>query len=204
MTDSPYKTKMVQEFSKFLRVYNDLAGTQWSVDLNGHYDYFIRVLGNYISCVYTETDWHRSVMVFSDQIQFRFEVFQGTTYESKVAAYLKQLRVAFEETLDQEVQTYLTETADYNEEEKTICRLFFEKVTQLHKAMKSNAFQGTLDSNLTDPESISHYKETLKDYNDFMFYVARNRAVNSLIQHFDQKIRTLAANKQPTDVLFDV
>ena len=43
-----FKDRMITEFTKFLKVYNEVANTNYILDIRGEYDVFIRFLGNYI------------------------------------------------------------------------------------------------------------------------------------------------------------
>lgn len=204
MNNEIYKEIMIGELQKFINVYNQLANTSYLFDIEkGQYDYFIRLLGNYIYKVYTPEGWKQSKLSFSDDIFINFSIFVGTEYEDKVGSYLNQLKEAFNDSLDKEIDDYLTETSDYTENEKMICREFYQKVSMLHAKMKENMFRET-DTDLTSKDNISNYKTELEEYNRYMNYVAGNKPIFSLITHFDTKIRNLAQSKQPRQILFDV
>lgn len=199
-----YKQRMITELQKFLSVYNTLAQTAYILDIQqGQYDAFIRVLGNYIGTVYRVDTWLDSEIRFSDEIVIRFDVFRGTRYEDKVAHYLHTLHQAFNDSLDTEVEDYLRTTSDFNEEEKTVCREFFSKVSELHRCMKASMFVDSVSDDVTSTASIDRYKETLREYNKYMMYVASKRELNALIGRFDFQIRELAARKEQVNVLFD-
>lgn len=200
-----YKEKMVRELEKFVQVYNRLAGTDYLLDLDrGEYDVFLRILGHYISEIYTSDKWMDSRLELSDDIHIDFVHFRGTPFESSVASFLTQLRHAFDDSLDHEVDEYLNETDAFTEEEKSVCRYFYSKVTDLHRAMKKNMFdRENLANAVESPESISKYKEVLCDYNAYMFTVARQPRLTAIITRFDEQIRRMAREKRQVDVRFD-
>lgn len=199
-----YKSKMLNELDKFLNVYNEVSGTTYVFDLTGQYDHLIRVLGKYISCIYTPEGWRDTCIRFSDEVIIEFEVFRNTPYEEKVAKYLETLRRAFNDSLDTEIEEYLSKTKDFNEEEKVICREFYGKVSDLHRCMKQASFGGSLDTDIRSTESIDQYKATLREFNSYTTHIASNARLNALIRHFDGKIRQLAGQKKQVEVLFDV
>lgn len=202
--NSPHKEIMIRELQKFITVYNQIANTSYLFDIEkGQYDYFIRLLGNYIYTIYTPDEWRTTKLSFSDDIFIDFSKFVGTEYENKVESFLADLKDAFYDSLDKEINEYLEHTGDYNDNEKTICREFYQKVTMLHQKMKKYMFLHT-DTDLTSKETISNYKEELEEYNRYMNYVASNKPMFALITHFDEKIRTLAKSKSPKQILFDV
>lgn len=202
--NSPHKEIMIRELQKFITVYNQLAHTTYLFDIEkGQYDYFIRLLGNYIFTLYTPEGWRQTRLTFSDDIFIDFSIFVNTEYEKKVESYLAQLKDAFYDSLDNELYEYLNTTSDYNENEKMICREFYGKVTMLHEKMKKYTFINT-DTDLTSKENISNYKEELEEYNRYMNHVASNKSIMSLITHFDEKIRQLAKSKPLKQILFDV
>lgn len=199
-----YKSKMMNELQKFLNVYNDLAGSAYVFDVRGQYDMMIRILGKYISTVYTPDNWFETKLEFSEEVVIEFEVFRGTVYEQKVATYLDSLRRAFDESLDHEISQFLQTTKAYTEEEKTVCREFFNKVTELHRQMKTATFSGSLDADVTSTSTIDQYKDTLREFNQFMTFIASNRILNALIQRFDSDIRQIAVQKRQVEIVFDV
>lgn len=201
-----YKAKMLNELEKFLNVYNDVAGTAYVFDVRGQYDHLIRVLGKYISTDYQSETWQQTTLSFSDDVVIEFSVFSGSPYEQHVANYLQSLKRAFNDSLDGQVDSFLSGTDKYTQEEKVICREFFSKVTTLHEGMRATAFgrDASTDSDLMATETIAKYKEALREYNSYMTYVAKNKPILLLIQRFDSDIRTLATQKKPVEVLFDV
>lgn len=199
-----YKSKMMNELQKFLNVYNDIAGSTYMFDVRGQYDMMIRILGNYISTVYSPDTWLDTKLQFSEEVVIEFEVFRGTAYEEKVALYLQSLRRAFDESLDQEISQFLQTTQAYTEEEKNVCREFFNKMTELHRQMKNATFKGALDADITSTTTIDQYKETLREFNQFMTFIASNRTLNALIQRFDSDIRQIAVQKRQVEIVFDV
>lgn len=201
-----YKSKMLNELEKFLNVYNDVAGTVFVFDVRGQYDQFIRMLGKYIFSVYSPEGWQDTSLTVADEVVIDFSVFRGTRYEEPVANYLCSLRRAFDDSLDEQVESFLSTTDKYTEEEKVICREFFGKVTALHRGMKQATFGADtpVDTDLMSTDTISKYQEALREYNSYMTYVAKNRRLLTLIQHFDGTIRSLSAQKKQVEVLFDV
>lgn len=201
---SRHKEIMICELQKFIAIYNQIANTSYLFDIEkGQYDYFIRLLGNYIYTIYSQEDWRNTKLSFSDDIFIDFSRFVGTEYEKKVDSFLVQLKDAFYDSLDSEIDNYLEQTGDYNDNEKSVCREFYQKVNMLHQKMKKYMFINT-DTDLTSKDSISNYKDELEEYNRYMNYVASDKLIFSLITHFDEKIRTLAKSKPLKQILFDV
>lgn len=196
------KHTMIAQWEKFLRVYNELAGTTLTVDAtNGAYDDMIRVLGHYISTAYDPTGWPSSTLAFGDA-QILMKHFVGTPYEDKVGRFLVQLRRAFDQGMDEDVATYLRETGDFTDREKEICSEYYSHISALHQEMKRTAFVEGRD--LSDRANMSGYHEVLRSFNAYVNNLAADQGLYALIRNFDAKFRLLAANKKPEEVLFDV
>lgn len=197
---------MIAQWEKFLRVYNMLAGTDFGMDLKqGAYDEMIRSLGTYISTVYEPSAWQSTTLMFGDaHIVMRH--FVGTPYEEKVGNFLAQLRRAFDDSLDVEVNEYFSSTEELTAREKQICREYYGHLSALHRAMKQSAFPAVGDTRLevTDRASIRGYHEVLREFNAYMNTLAADQGLYTLIREFDRTFRQLAANKKPVQVLFDV
>lgn len=206
MTDiaDVYKNKMLIQLEKFLNVYNEVAGTEYVFDVRGQYDHLIRILGKYISTVYTPETWLTSQLEFAQDVTISFGVFRDSPYREKVAAYLQTLRQAFDTSITREVEDYLSTTTDFSDDDKTVCREFFAQINALHSEMRQAMFVESTESDVTSKESIDLYKDKLRQFNAYMTSVASNRAQNLVIKRFDAKIRMIAAAKKHIEVLFDV
>lgn len=196
------KRTMIAQWAKFLRIYNELAGTSMCIDeANGAYDDMIRSLGRYISTQYDPAGWSSSTLAFGDA-QIEMNKFVGTPYEDKVARFLAQLRRAFEQGMDDDVTAYLAETDDFTQREKAICAEYYSHISSLHREMKRSAFVEGGD--LSNRANMSGYHEVLRAFNAYMSNLAADQGLYNLIRTFDGKFRHLAANKKPEEVLFDV
>lgn len=197
-----YKERMTTELTKFLSVYNQVSNSSFVLDLNAGYDIFIRILGNYIYKKFDVKTWDQTKIEFSPEIVIDFSVFRNTVYFQKVQNFLISMKNAFYGSLDDDIYEYLEKTDDYTDEEKVVCREFYDRVSALNNAMKSNMFEST-KNNLIDKDNISKYSEELKEFNRYSNYVSSKRELYSLISHFDQKIREKAKTKKFSDIFFD-
>lgn len=197
-----YKEKMVTEFTKFLQSYNEVAGTNFILDIRGEYDVFIHFLGNYIYTKYNPQSWDQSVIKFTEDVSIDLSLFKNTKYYEAVNTFLISLKTAFFDSLDQDVYNYLESTSDYNDEEKRICREFYERISNLNNSMKHHTFTSSVKPEMSS-ETISNYKKELKEFNNYAHYVSSKKELFNLIKHFDNKIRSLSSNKSYPEILFN-
>jgi hypothetical protein len=197
-----YKEKMSAELTKFLVVYNDLSKTNFVLDMNDGYDIFIRILGNYIYKKFNVKTWEETKIEFSPEIVIDLSVFRNTPYFQKVQNFLISMKNAFYGTLDDDIYEYLEKTDEYTDEEKIVCKEFYDRVSALNNAMKHNIFESTED-NLMDKNNISKYSKELNEFNRYSNYVSSKPELYALISHFDQKIREKAKTKKFPDIFFD-
>ena len=197
-----YKERMITELTKFLTVYNEVSQSTFVLDINGGYDMFIRILGNYIYKKFDVKTWDQTKIEFSPEIVIDFSVFRNTAYFQKVQNFLISMKNAFYGTLDDDIYEYLEKTDDYTDEEKVVCREFYDRVSALNNAMKSNMFEST-ETNLMSKDNISKDSEELKEFNRYSNYISSKRELYALISHFDQKIREKAKTKKFSDIFFD-
>ncbi len=198
-----FKEKMINEFTKFLEVYNQLSGTNYILDIRGEYDVFIRFLGNYIYKSFDHNNWDNSEIKFSDEVTINLSVFKNTQYYHPVNNFLLSLKEAFFNSLDKDIYEYLDTTKDYTKEEKRVCKEFYDRVSALNNAMKHSTFSSK-DSELLSHSNISNYSNELKEFNNYIYYISSKRELYNLIQHFDKKIRELSKNKKYPEILFNV
>lgn len=198
-----FKEKMITEFTKFLEAYNNVANTNYILDIRGEYDVFIRFLGNYIYKNFNPKNWHETSIKFSDEVLIDLSLFKNTKYFESVHKFLLSLKDAFFNSLDDDIYHYLDNTNDYNKEEKRICREFYDRVSSLNKAMKHSTFESK-DKQLLTKDTISSYSNELREYNNYLHYISSKRELYNLIQHFDKKIRKLSKDKKYPEILFDV
>lgn len=197
-----YKEKMVTEFNKFINVYNQLANSNYIIDIRGEYDVFIHFLGNYIYTKYNPQTWDESVIKFTDDVTINLSLFKNTQYYDTVNNFLLSLKKAFFDSLDDDIYEYLKTTSDYNEEEKRVCTEFYQRISNLNNAMKHHTFVSSEKPEMSS-ETISNYKKELKEFNNYVFYISSKRELFNLINHFDNKIRSLSSNKKYTEILFN-
>ena len=200
-----YKEKMIKELGKFLVAYNEVSNSNLILDIRGGYDLFIRILGNYIYKIYDSKTWDQSKIDFPSENSFitiDFSVFRNTVYFKKVQDFLISMKNAFYGTLDDDIYDYIDKTDDYTEEEKVICREFYDRVSALNNAMKHNMFSSTT-SDLTDKDNISKYSDELKEFNRYSNYISSKHELYSLISVFDQKVREKAKTKKFHEIFFD-
>lgn len=198
-----YQEKMIKEFTKFLEVYNKIANTTFTIDIRGEYDVFIRILGNYIYKNFNIKSWDQTKLKFSDEVIIDFSVFTNTEYYQPVKNFLLSLKSAFYGSLDDDVYEYLENTKDYTDEEKVVCKEFYDKISSLNNAIKHNMFND-VNTDVTNPESIKNYENELKEFNNYTHYISSKKELYNLIQHFDGKIRNLSKNKKYDDIFFNV
>jgi len=198
-----YKEKMVKEFTKFLEVYNTVAGTSFLIDIRGEYDMFIRILGNYIYKNFNSKKWHETQIKFSDEIAIDLSLFINTPYYNNVKDFLLFLKNAFYGSLDDDVYECLTNTKDYTLEEKVICKEFYDKISTLNNCIKHNMFDNK-NNDVINPDNIKSYEKELKEFNNYTHYISSKKELYSLIQNFDKKIRILSKNKKYEDIFFNV
>lgn len=198
-----HKDILVRELTKFLNVYNEVAQTSYVFDLRGEYDKFIRILGNYIFCEYSEQKWDDTKLVFTDEISIDFSIFKNTKYVESVNQFLISLKKSFYQSIDDEIYGYLETTNDFSDQEKILCIQFYDRISALNKAMKESTFS-TKDGDIISQESISKYDKELKEFNQFSNYISSNKDLFILISKFDQKIKEIAMIKKPNQILFNV
>ena len=133
-----YKERMTAELTKFLAVYNDVSKSNFVLNLNDNYDIFIRLLGNYIYKKFNVKTWDQTKIEFSPEIVIDFSIFRNTAYFQKVQNFLISLKNAFYGTLDDDIYEYLEHTSEYTDEEKVVCKEFYDRVSALNNAMKHN------------------------------------------------------------------
>lgn len=197
-----YKERMTAELTKFLAVYNDVSKSNFVLNLNDNYDIFIRLLGNYIYKKFNVKTWDQTKIEFSPEIVIDFSIFRNTAYFQKVQNFLISLKNAFYGTLDDDIYEYLEHTSEYTDEEKVVCKEFYDRVSALNNAMKHNIFEST-ETNVMDKDNISKYSEELKEFNRYSNYVSSKPELYALISHFDQIIREKAKTKKFPDIFFD-
>lgn len=197
-----YKEKMITELTKFLAVYNEVSKSNFVLDMNSGYNIFIRILGNYIYKKFNVKTWDQTKIEFEPEVVVDFSVFRNTPYFQKVQNFLISMKSAFYGTLDDDIYEYLEKTDEYTDEEKVVCREFYDRVSALNNAMKCNMFE-TTETNLMDKDNISKYSEELKEFNRYSNYVSSKPELYALISHFDQKIREMAKTKKFPDIFFD-
>lgn len=198
-----YQEKMVKEFTKFLEVYNKVANTSFVVDIKGEYDMFIRILGNYIYKNFNSKTWDQTQIKFSDEIIIDLSLFTNTSYYNKVKDFLLSLKSAFYGSLDDDIYEYLVNTKDYTQEEKIICKEFYDKISNLNNSIRHNMFDN-INNDVTNPDNIKNYEKELKEFNNYTHYISSKKELYSLIQNFDKKIRLLSKNKKYEDIFFNV
>jgi hypothetical protein len=194
---------MITEFTKFLKVYNEVANTNYILDIRGEYDVFIRFLGNYIYKHFNQKLWDQTQIKFSEEIIIDLSIFKNTPYYQPVHKFLISLKNAFFGSLDDDIYDYLDTTNDYTKEEKKVCREFYDRVSALNNGIKHSTFSSK-DSDLLDRKNISGYSNELKEFNNYIHYISSNKQLYNLIQHFDKKIRNISKNKTYPEILFNV
>jgi len=197
-----YRDKMINEFTKFLQVYNQISNSNYILDIRGEYDVFIHFLGNYIYTRYNHETWDKSSIKFSDDIVIDLSLFKNTQYYKSVNDFLLSLKKAFFDSLDDNVYNYLKTTSDYDDEEKRVCTEFYDRISNLNNAMKHHTFASTTKPEMSS-ETISNYKKELKEFNNYVYYISTKKELFELIKTFDEKIRTLSSNKNYTEILFN-
>lgn len=199
-----HKEIFVRELTKFLDAYNHVARTSFILDLRGEYDKFIRILGNYIFCEYSNTkQWDSTKIVFTDDVCIDFSLFKGTRYYNSVESFLISLKKSFYQSIDDDVYNYLHHTKDFTEDEKIICGQFYDRISDLNNAMKKATFS-TKDKDIVSQDSISSYSKELKEFNQFSNYISSNKQLFGIISRFDRQIREIAKNKKSDEILFNV
>lgn len=198
-----HKEKMICEFTKFLDVYNSLAGTNYILDIRGEYNVFIRFLGNYIYKEFDQENWDNTSIKFSDDIIINLYLFKNTKYYESVKNFLLSLKYAFFNSLDEDIYEYLSTTKDYTEDEKRICKEFYDRISSLNNAMKKSTFS-SLNTDVLSKENISTYSNELKEFNLYSHYISSKPQLYNLIRHFDTKIRQISKNKIYPEILFNV
>lgn len=198
-----FKEKMIVEFTKFLYAYNEVADTNFILDIRGEYDMFIRFLGNYIYKNFDSKSWDETTIKFSDEVLINMSFFKNTKYYESVHKFLMSLKGAFFNSLDDDIYEYLNSTNDYTKEEKRVCREFYDRVSSLNKAMKHSTFDSK-DTELLSKDNISSYSNELREYNNYIHYISSKKELYNLIQYFDKKIRNISKNKKYPEILFDV
>lgn len=198
-----FKEKMIIEFTKFLEVYNKLSGCTYTLDIRGEYDIFIRFLGNYIYKDFNQDSWDNTQIKFSEEVMIDLTVFKNTHYYEAVNNFLLSLKNAFFSSLDDDIYEYINNTKDYTNEEKRVCKEFYDRVSSLNKSLKHSTFSSK-DSEILSQNSISSYSNELKEFNTYIHYISSKKELYNLITHFDKKIRELSKNKQYPEILFSV
>jgi hypothetical protein len=198
-----FKEKMINEFTKFLNAYNEVANTNYILDIRGEYDVFIRFLGNYIYKEFNIDSWNNTTIKFSEEVIINLFLFNNTKYYEPVKKFLLLLKDAFFNSLDDDIYDYLENTKDYTKDEKKICLEFYDRVSSLNKAMKHSTFDSK-NTQILSNENISSYSHQLKEFNNYSHYISSNPQLYNLISHFDKKIRLLSQNKKYPEILFDV
>ncbi len=192
---------MISEISKFVSVYNTLVSDEKKIDISyivSEYDVFIRILGNYIYQVFNTESWIDSTLEFGS-IVVDFSVFRDSQHRQRVHQFLLSLKNAFyDDSLDNEVNQFLNDTSEFNEDEKKICREFYDVVSTLNKAIKREAFLN-IDVDMSSKTMISRYQTELKEYNDFIVKHIQHRNV---ISKFDVFFKQIAANKKHMNITF--
>ena len=197
-----YKEKMITEFTKFLQVYNQLAETNYILDIRGEYDVFIHFLGNYIYTKYNSQTWDESVIKFSDDVIINLTIFKNTEHYNSANNFLLSLKKAFFDSIDDEIYNYLKTTTDYNDEEKRICTEFYDRMSTLNSAIKHYTFVSSKKPEMSN-ETITNYNKELKEFNNYVHHVSSNTQLFNLIKHFDTKIKSLVSTKKYTEILFN-
>jgi hypothetical protein len=197
-----YKEKMVTEFTKFLQVYNQLAKTNYILDIRGEYDVFIHFLGNYIYTKYNSQTWDESIIKFNEDVIINLSIFKNTQYYDTVNNFLLSLKKAFFDSVEDEVYNYLKNTSDYNDEEKRICIEFYDRMSTLNNAIKHHTFVSSTKPEMSN-ETITNYNKELKEFNNYVHYVSSKRELFNLINNFDNKIKSLVSTKKYTEILFN-
>jgi len=202
MTDV-YKQNMLTELTKFLNLYNEISKSNIQLT-DENYDFFIRILGNYLQGTFQPNTWDQTaILLEDDQTRIDLSVFRNTKYYQPVSSFLASLKKKFYESADDEVYSYLEKTDEFDDEEKKICEQFYDKVSNLMKAMKYNIFQST-DKAIITNEHISSYEKELKEFNNFANYISSKKELNNVITRFDAKIREITKNKKSDNIFFDV
>jgi hypothetical protein len=192
---------MLQEFEKFLKVYNNLTNSNVSLK-NLDYSTTIRILGNFIYKDLDINDWQNSHITFSKNIIISLNVFKDTQYENSVKNFLVSLKNAFYSDIDEDVYNYLN-SGVFNEVEKELCTHFYEKVKDLNSGMKHSIFDDK-NTKILENDTISTYADKLKAFNDFVYNISTNQEMFNIITRFDKEIKNIAKNKKHPRIFFDV
>lgn len=196
-----YQARMMAEMKKFIDVYNQLSSAPIDFEKLTDYAFVIRVLGNYISNLDFD-EWLATKMIFTDTIEVDMSVFSLSLYQPRVRRFLQQLQAAFYQSLTTEIETYLSTTGDFTDEEKVICRLFWEKADAVTQAMRRTAFTN-LERSVMDRENIETYSSELRQFNLYTQELAKTPGMMQVIQRFDRVIKRIATEKPPVDIFFD-
>ena len=196
-----YQARMMTEMTKFVDVYNQLSDNPIDFTKVTDYALVIRVLGNYISNLDLD-NWLSTKMVFSDEIEVDMSVFSLSLYQPRVRSFLEQLKNAFYQCLTTEIETYLSTTRDFTDEEKVICRLFWEKADAVTQAMRRTAFTN-LERSVMDRQNIDTYSSELRQFNVYTQELAKTPGMMQVIHRFDRVIKRIATEKPPVDIFFD-
>ena len=195
---------MTTELTKFLTVYNQLGQTPIEIDMtnNKNYALVIRTLGNYL---YTTNiaDWISSTISLGDNLEINMNVFNNTTYQAPVQAFLQQLNTAFNGNLDNEIHDYLATTSDFTDVEKVVCYEFYGYMSRLQVAMKQGIFKDAIQHSVTSKETISSYAVPMQEFNDYTKIVSADPIKYNIIGRFNKALPDIASKKVQPDIFFD-
>lgn len=199
---SEHQKKLTIELTKFINVYNEL--TKSNIDIKAEsYDKTIRAIGSYLNTTFDIKSWSYTKIKINNDLFIDLSVFNGTKYYNSVENFLVSLDNAFYSNLDNEIYMYLENTTDFSDEEKNICKSFYEKVSDLNKGMKESMFSN-IDSNILSKLTISTYEDKLKNFNDYISNISTNKEHFEIVTRFDKIFREIAKNKKQSEIFFDV
>jgi len=201
MSENSYKQSMIKEFGKFIEfynIYNTQNNQKITLNLEEEYPLFIRKLGNYIYKHFNQETWIDSTLTLNSQNSIHFSVFKGTEHENRVLSFLLQLKNAFYSSSEEEIYQFLEETNLFSNEEKTLCKEFYNRISTLNNAMKNNAFSDAEN----DMKNMSTYHEELKSYNEFAEMIVKTPHIQKVIQKFDSIVRQISSLKKHIDISF--
>lgn len=199
---SYFQEKMLDEINNLITAYNEVSGLKLTFDKGDKdsekYKDIVRNLGNYIYRDFNDETWRESSLVLTQKDVIRFSFFKDTVYENRVHSFLLKIKNAFFQSIDNEVIEFLEKTSVFTEEEKNLCREFYERIKVLNNAIKHTTFSNTSN----DPQNLKNYHDELRSYDEFIKMVVNTPSTQRTIQTFDKVIRDISSSKKHTDISF--
>jgi len=199
-----YRMKMTTEVKKFIKVYNEVSGQNVLLDsLDEEYEGFVRILGNYIYKKFKEDSWVQTKIYLGDikKTVIDFSVFKDNIHEDRVKNFLITMKNAFYESVDVEIETYLETTSDFTDDQKDVCRNFYSRISDLNRAIKDYSFS-SVSNDLSDKNSISHYKDELFRYNEYVQQITKDDEIKHVIDKFHLIFKNISLNKTRCQIVF--